>query len=126
MRTQMKVFCHLLLENHIYKMFTGRGTKYRIPEVFTKYGSASAAAREISNKNLQTSFIFFCCELRLYASHVSPLFRTSGNVRTKICSEQNINFKKKSRFGPSVTFTNIGSQSRGHHSAQAEFGFSSK
>ena len=37
-----------------------------------------------------TSFIFFYCELRSYASHVSPLFRTSGNVRTKICSEQNI------------------------------------
>ena len=52
--SQQKVCCQLLLETHIYKMFT-RGeaeSNYRIPEVFNKYGSSS------TRKDIQIRKVF--------------------------------------------------------------------
>ena len=40
--------------------------------------------QEIEKNFPPASFIFFCCELRIHAGHDFPLFKTSGNVRTKI------------------------------------------
>ena len=77
------------------KCLPGGESKYRIPEVFTKYGSPPA--RERYRTRTRQSIFFpggFICYffglLWIYARHDFPLFWTSGNVRTKICSQQNI------------------------------------
>ena len=78
--SQQKVCCQLLLETHIYKMFTRGGGREQLSN---SRGFQQIWFEQHQKRHSKKESVFLQKKLRSYAGHDPPLFRTSGKVQTK-------------------------------------------